>query len=69
LSDPVTDGINDLRQLRLGDVEGPNGNPTPTPFSVAPEPMTWALMLIGFGFVGGAMRRRTKHQSVRLTYA
>lgn len=25
-----------------------------------PEPSTWALMILGFGFVGGAMRRRTQ---------
>lgn len=31
-----------------------------------PEPAAWALMLAGFGLVGGAMRRR---QSVRVTYA
>jgi PEP-CTERM motif len=26
----------------------------------APEPASWALMLVGFGFAGGAMRRRAK---------
>jgi hypothetical protein len=26
--------------------------------SAVPEPVTWALMLVGFGVVGGAMRRR-----------
>lgn len=31
-----------------------------------PEPATWAMMIAGFGLVGGAMRRRTK---VRVTYA
>jgi hypothetical protein len=31
-----------------------------------PEPATWALLIAGFGMVGGAMRRR---QSVRVTYA
>lgn len=31
-----------------------------------PEPATWALFIIGFGMVGGTMRRRTaKAQSVR----
>ncbi|WP_246152528.1 PEPxxWA-CTERM sorting domain-containing protein [Sphingomonas montanisoli] len=42
---------------------GPQGQP---PFSLldgisvtdAPEPATWAMMLIGFGAVGGALRRR-----------
>jgi hypothetical protein len=31
-----------------------------------PEPAAWALMITGFGLVGGAMRRR---QSVSVTYA
>lgn len=31
-----------------------------------PEPASWAMMILGFGLVGGAMRRRTK---VRVTYA
>ncbi len=40
------------------------GQITFTPMAAAvPEPATWALMLTGFGIVGGAMRRRK--QSVR----
>ena len=31
--------------------------PTPTP-TVVPEPSSWALLLLGFGFVGLAARRR-----------
>ena len=31
-----------------------------------PEPATWALMLVGFGLAGAAMRRRS---AVRVTYA
>jgi hypothetical protein len=27
-------------------------------FNAVPEPTTWAMMIVGFGFVGGAMRRR-----------
>lgn len=30
-----------------------------------PEPTTWAMMIIGFGFVGGAMRLRTRRTIVR----
>lgn len=31
-----------------------------------PEPATWAMMIIGFGAVGGAMRRRTAAVRLRL---
>ena len=31
-----------------------------------PEPATWAMLILGFGAIGGAMRRRT---AVRLAYA
>ncbi len=27
-----------------------------------PEPGTWAMMIAGFGFVGGAMRRRRRRE-------
>lgn len=40
-----------------------NGNLTISPAAVAgavPEPATWAMMLIGFGGIGFAMRRRSK---------
>jgi hypothetical protein len=32
-----------------------------------PEPASWGMMIVGFGFAGGALRRR--RQSVRVTYA
>lgn len=35
--------------------------------SVVPEPATWAMMIAGFGLVGGAMRRRKTR--VAVTYA
>lgn len=34
--------------------------------SAVPEPATWAMMILGFGFVGASMRRR---QSVRVSFA
>lgn len=33
-----------------------------------PEPATWAMMIGGFGMIGGAMRAR-RRQAVRVTYA
>jgi hypothetical protein len=44
-------GVVDLRQLRIGGVA-----------AAVPEPATWALMLIGFGAAGFAMRRSRKQQ-------
>ena len=35
-----------------------------TPQAVVPEPATWAMMLGGFGLLGGAMRRRNRVQHV-----
>ena len=34
--------------------------------AAVPEPATWAMMLIGFGAIGAAMRRRVATQPVRL---
>jgi hypothetical protein len=45
------------------------GEPTPTQFSVTPEPATWAMMILGFGFIGAMMRRQRRHEAVKLTYA
>lgn len=43
-------GFDDLRQLRLG---------AAAVVTAVPEPATWAMLIFGFGLVGGAMRRRT----------
>jgi PEP-CTERM motif len=37
--------------------------------AAVPEPATWAMMLIGFGFVGGAMRAAKRKQKVTVSYA
>lgn len=37
--------------------------------SAVPEPQTWALMLAGFGFIGGAMRANRRKAKVAVTYA
>jgi hypothetical protein len=34
-----------------------------------PEPSTWAMMLLGFGFVGGAMRSAKRRRRVSVSYA
>lgn len=39
---------------------------TSVPSGAVPEPATWALMVLGFGAVGAAMRKR---RQVRVTYA
>lgn len=49
-------GVDSFRQLRLGGV-----------VSAVPEPATWAMMLLGFGLVGGAVRRTRR--KVRVVYA
>lgn len=34
--------------------------------AVAPEPGAWALMIVGFGAAGSALRRRREHRIYRL---
>jgi hypothetical protein len=34
-----------------------------------PEPTTWAMLLVGFFGIGGAMRRRRTNRNIALTYA
>ena len=36
--------------------------------AAAPEPATWALMLLGFGFVGGALRSAKSRNKVAVAY-
>lgn len=49
-------GVGDLRQVRLGGILGSSGSPA----GVVPEPASWALMLGGFGLVGGTLRARRR---------
>lgn len=46
VGNPSSTGIGTFKQLRLGGV------------AAVPEPGTWAMMLLGFGMLGMAMRRR-----------
>jgi hypothetical protein len=45
---PAGAGIGDIRQVRVGGING-----------AVPEPATWAMLLFGFGAVGAMLRRRT----------
>jgi len=40
--------------------------PPPPPTGAVPEPATWAMMIMGFGAIGGALRRRP---AMRVRYA
>lgn len=48
---PTGGGVDSLSQVRLGGVAA-------RPTAAVPEPATWAMMLIGFAFLGAAMRRK-----------
>jgi len=52
------------RYASLSELDNTSGEgtpiPTPTPRSAVPEPATWGLMLLGFGGMGMALRRRRK---------
>jgi hypothetical protein len=39
------------------------------PVGGVPEPSTWVMMLLGFGFVGGAMRMAKRRQRLNVSYA
>ena len=58
-ANPSTTGISEIRQVRLGEISPISG--------AVPEPSTWALMLLGFGVVGGAMRSRKS--ATKVSYA
>ncbi len=44
-------------------VTPPGGGGGPTPVPGVPEPETWAMMIIGFGLLGGLLRRRRRTAS------
>ena len=37
--------------------------------SAVPEPATWAMMLLGFGLIGGAMRSAKRRQKLTVSFA
>jgi hypothetical protein len=53
----TTNTAGDFINLSLGSV------------GAVPEPATWALMLLGFGFVGGAMRTAKRRQTLVVSHA
>ena len=53
-SQVFADGEVGSGSLSVTDAVGRDGGPDPT----VPEPATWAMMLVGFGGVGAALRRR-----------
>jgi hypothetical protein len=71
LANPNTTGWGDLRQLRLGDVQGRNGGTPDTNIveTAVPEPMTWMTMILGFGMIGSMMRRKRSQDSKRVNFA
>lgn len=53
--------ISSIGQFRLGGIS--------TTAEPVPEPGTWAMLLVGFGALGFAMRRRKSKHSLRVRYA
>lgn len=50
-------------EVHLGTYDG-EGIPFGPPSGAVPEPATWAMLILGFGFVGGALRRRDRFNRV-----
>ncbi|OYW46575.1 MAG: hypothetical protein B7Z08_12095 [Sphingomonadales bacterium 32-68-7] len=48
-----------------GTTPGGEGGGAP-PVSAVPEPATWAMMIMGFGLLGGAMRRQSRKNRLAL---
>jgi hypothetical protein len=77
---PVSNQVNSLIgsgivRVVFSDLGGPGFGPAITnlTFDAAPagvpEPATWAMMLLGFGAVGGAMRISGRKQNASVSYA
>ena len=48
---------------------GFGGNVAFSATSAVPEPGTWLMMLVGFGLLGGALRRKTQTTGARINFA
>jgi hypothetical protein len=64
---PEGNGIDSIRQVRVGGVR--EGDLTPTPFGTVPEPSGWALLLVGFGAIGATLRTKKAKAGQRLRVA
>lgn len=64
-TDPF-DNFFDFKQGVDGGLINVGTGPTVTPG--IPEPSTWAMLILGFGLIGGALRS-ARHQAARVTYA
>ena len=53
-SSPITAGFDSMKQIRLGGV------------AAVPEASTWAMMLLGLGGIGWALRRK-RHEVAKTT--
>jgi hypothetical protein len=63
---PITSGSVDLGDLFPNNVGWSHITWFDTGATEAPEPGTWAMMLLGFGAVGGAMRRRRRGNALQI---
>jgi hypothetical protein len=53
----------------VGDKGGGSVIPTSPSIAAVPEPATWAMMLVGFGFIGFVMRRRRPASSKSMAWS
>lgn len=64
--DLLSGGYGALDNLRIAasDISGEIPDPTPPGIPGVPEPSTWAMLIAGFGLIGGAMRRSRRTISI-----
>jgi hypothetical protein len=58
-----TVSFQNLAGVAFGSRGGINATVTLDSVAAVPEPATWALMILGFGAVAGAMRRRSAQRA------
>lgn len=55
----ITRGISNITANLIGNADPNSVIPYRLTYAAAPEPATWAMMILGFGAIGGVMRRRS----------